>query len=172
MVGQATAFAPNYNKALLAAARVFKLLDRKPKIDANDATGLRIVWIYYDLKLLLPFAIGSNLSLFSPKEWYSREHNVQPGRVSLSHPEGSACPSWVEFGGASWPNHCLGGPFWLWEVHVHSTVAKVLRPSQRSSRKLNWICWFQIYCDMTCHSKGHLNRVPELHWSCSWIITN
>lgn len=42
MVGQATAFAPNYNKALLAAARVFKLLDRKPKIDANDATGLRI----------------------------------------------------------------------------------------------------------------------------------
>ncbi|XP_059085284.1 ATP-dependent translocase ABCB1-like isoform X2 [Tigriopus californicus] len=42
MVGQATAFAPNYNKALLAAARVFKLLDRKPQIDANDATGLRM----------------------------------------------------------------------------------------------------------------------------------
>ena len=28
MVGQATAFAPNYGKAMIAAARVFNLLDR------------------------------------------------------------------------------------------------------------------------------------------------
>ena len=43
MVGQATAFAPNYNKAVLAAARVFRLLDRKPLIDAQGQSGLRLV---------------------------------------------------------------------------------------------------------------------------------
>eukprot|EP00095_Tigriopus_kingsejongensis_P007959 snap_masked-scaffold1653_size32093-processed-gene-0.0 protein:Tk07959 transcript:snap_masked-scaffold1653_size32093-processed-gene-0.0-mRNA-1 annotation:"P-glycoprotein" len=42
MVGQATAFAPNYNKALIAASRVFKLLDRKPLIDSESTSGLRI----------------------------------------------------------------------------------------------------------------------------------
>lgn len=42
MVGQCTAFAPNYNKAVLAAARVFRLLDRKPVIDAQDNSGLRL----------------------------------------------------------------------------------------------------------------------------------
>ena len=43
MVGQATAFAPNYNKAVVAAARVFKLLDRKPLIDSSGAAGLKLV---------------------------------------------------------------------------------------------------------------------------------
>lgn len=43
MVGQATAFAPNYNKAVLAAARVFRLLDRRPLIDSQGQTGLRLV---------------------------------------------------------------------------------------------------------------------------------
>ena len=43
MVGQATAFAPNYNKAVIAAARIFKLLDRKPLIDASGAAGLKLV---------------------------------------------------------------------------------------------------------------------------------
>ena len=43
MVGQATAFAPNYNKAVLASARVFKLLDRKPLIDGDGQSGLRLV---------------------------------------------------------------------------------------------------------------------------------
>ena len=43
MVGQATAFAPNYNKAVVAAARVFKLLDRKPLIDSTGAAGLKLV---------------------------------------------------------------------------------------------------------------------------------
>ena len=43
MVGQATAFAPNYNKAVLAAARVFRLLDRKPLIDSRGQSGLRLV---------------------------------------------------------------------------------------------------------------------------------
>jgi len=42
MVGQATAFAPNYNKAVLAAARVFRLLDRKPLIDSRGQSGLRL----------------------------------------------------------------------------------------------------------------------------------
>ena len=46
MVGQASAFQPNYNKAVIAAGRIFKLLDRKPLIDSesgNDAPGLRLV---------------------------------------------------------------------------------------------------------------------------------
>jgi hypothetical protein len=43
MVGQATAFAPNYNKAVLAAARVFRLLDRKPLIDSRGQSGIRLV---------------------------------------------------------------------------------------------------------------------------------
>ena len=43
MVGQATAFAPNYNKAILAAARVFRLLDRRPLIDSQGQSGLQMV---------------------------------------------------------------------------------------------------------------------------------
>ena len=46
MVGQASAFQPNYNKAVIAAGRIFKLLDRKPLIDSasgDDASGLRLV---------------------------------------------------------------------------------------------------------------------------------
>lgn len=42
MVGQASAFAPNYNKAMIAAARIFSLLDRKPKIDSAGGSGLRL----------------------------------------------------------------------------------------------------------------------------------
>merc|ERR1712088_1236907 len=42
MVGQATAFAPKYGKAMIAAARVFNLLDRKPKIDSAAGSGLRL----------------------------------------------------------------------------------------------------------------------------------
>jgi hypothetical protein len=47
MVGQATAFAPNYNKAVLASARVFKLLDRRPLIDGDGQSGLRLVSLYF-----------------------------------------------------------------------------------------------------------------------------
>ena len=46
MVGQASAFQPNYNKAVIAAGRIFKLLDRKPLIDSKagpDSSGLRLV---------------------------------------------------------------------------------------------------------------------------------
>jgi len=46
MVGQASAFQPNYNKAVIAAGRIFKLLDRKPLIDSHtgsNASGLRLV---------------------------------------------------------------------------------------------------------------------------------
>ena len=43
MVGQAQAFAPNYNKAVLAAARVFRLLDRRPLIDSQGQSGVRLV---------------------------------------------------------------------------------------------------------------------------------
>ena len=43
IVGQATAFAPNYSKAVLAAARVFRLLDRRPLIDSQGQSGVRLV---------------------------------------------------------------------------------------------------------------------------------
>ncbi len=42
-VGMATAFAPNYNKAVLGAARIFKLLDKVPLIDSTGITGHDIV---------------------------------------------------------------------------------------------------------------------------------
>ena len=44
IVGQAVAFAPDYNKAVLASRRVFALLDRKSLIDSSDKTsGLKLV---------------------------------------------------------------------------------------------------------------------------------
>ncbi|KAG8183767.1 hypothetical protein JTE90_002404 [Oedothorax gibbosus] len=39
MVGQAVAFAPDYQKARVAAVRIFRLLDLKPKIDAFSKSG-------------------------------------------------------------------------------------------------------------------------------------
>lgn len=43
MVGQAVAFAPSYNSAKLSAARVFALLDRRPRIPASHSAGLKLV---------------------------------------------------------------------------------------------------------------------------------
>ena len=57
MVGQASAFQPNYNKAVIAAGRIFKLLDRKPQIDSasgDNATGLRLVSENIHFSYLLP----------------------------------------------------------------------------------------------------------------------
>ncbi len=42
-MGQASGFAPNYNKAILGSARIFKLLDRVPLIDATGELGTDIV---------------------------------------------------------------------------------------------------------------------------------
>lgn len=42
MIGQAVAFAPNYNKAKVAANRIFSLLKRVPKIDASTDDGIVI----------------------------------------------------------------------------------------------------------------------------------
>merc|ERR1712071_583868 len=38
-VGQVAAFMPNYNKAKLAASRIFDLLERKPLIDSSPTSG-------------------------------------------------------------------------------------------------------------------------------------
>jgi hypothetical protein len=43
MVGQTMAFAPNYNKAKIAGARIIRLLDRRPIIAGSRGTGLQIV---------------------------------------------------------------------------------------------------------------------------------
>ena len=42
MIGYSFAFVSDFNKAMVAAARVFQLLDRKPLIDANPSTGLKV----------------------------------------------------------------------------------------------------------------------------------
>jgi len=42
MMGNAFAFTGDFSKALEAAGRVFELLDRKPKIDANHNVGLKL----------------------------------------------------------------------------------------------------------------------------------
>lgn len=42
MVGQAVAFAPNYSKAKVAAARIFQLLERRPAIETSSGVGLRL----------------------------------------------------------------------------------------------------------------------------------
>jgi len=42
MIGYSFAFTADFNKALVAASRIFHLLDRKPEIDANPDTGLRL----------------------------------------------------------------------------------------------------------------------------------
>jgi ATP-binding cassette subfamily B (MDR/TAP) protein 1 len=42
MVGYSFAFTADFNKAAVAAARVFNLLDRKPLIDDGEGTGLRL----------------------------------------------------------------------------------------------------------------------------------
>ena len=42
MIGQAVAFAPNYNKAKVAANRIFALLRRVPRIDASSTDGMQL----------------------------------------------------------------------------------------------------------------------------------
>jgi len=42
MIGYSFAFTADFNKALVAASRIFSLLDRRPEIDANPATGLQV----------------------------------------------------------------------------------------------------------------------------------
>ena len=43
LVGQAVALTPNYNKAKVAAVKIFNLLDRVPKIDISATTGENLV---------------------------------------------------------------------------------------------------------------------------------
>lgn len=40
MIGYSSAFTADFNKALVAASRIFHLLDRKPEIDANPDTRI------------------------------------------------------------------------------------------------------------------------------------
>lgn len=42
-IGQVMSFAPDYSKALLAAAHIFNLLDLKPSIDTTSEDGIKPV---------------------------------------------------------------------------------------------------------------------------------
>ena len=64
MVGQATAFAPNYNKAVLASARVFKLLDRKPLIDGHGESGVKLVSLDMLLEALIIKGATRNSTIY------------------------------------------------------------------------------------------------------------
>ena len=85
MVGQATAFAPNYNKAVVAAARIFRLLDRRPKIDSTGASGLKLVRIFYYSPNQIDFncmcvAVGGG------------QHRVPRRQLQVPHPEAGQGP--------------------------------------------------------------------------------
>merc|ERR1712088_304251 len=51
MVGYSFAFTADFNKAMVAAARVFQLLDRKPLIDTNPSAGLKLNQVDGNVKL-------------------------------------------------------------------------------------------------------------------------
>ena len=42
MIGYSFAFTSDFNKALIAASRVFQLLDRQPLIDGSNSAGLQV----------------------------------------------------------------------------------------------------------------------------------
>nr|WEU75111.1 ABCB1-mScarlet-I fusion protein [Vector pPB-pCoBlast-actin5c-abcb1(67-1411)-mScI] len=51
MVGQAVAFAPNYSKGKVAAARIFRLLERVPAIDSSASVGRVLDEDFNEVKL-------------------------------------------------------------------------------------------------------------------------
>jgi ATP-binding cassette subfamily B (MDR/TAP) protein 1 len=46
MLGQGLAFAPNYSIAKMAAGRMFRIMDRKPRIYSSQTTGSS-AWVSY-----------------------------------------------------------------------------------------------------------------------------
>ncbi|CAG0912519.1 unnamed protein product [Notodromas monacha] len=65
IVGQALAFAPNYNTALVSSARVFKLLDRTTEIDSSSSLGKKLN------------AIGGEVKFDAVEFTYPSRPNVQ-----------------------------------------------------------------------------------------------
>ena len=53
IAGQSVAFAPDYQKGILAASRVFHILNKRPNIDVNWSAGLTLV-----RKILKSFSVG------------------------------------------------------------------------------------------------------------------
>jgi hypothetical protein len=49
MLGQGTAFFPNYSTAKIAAVRMLRIIDRKPQIYSSQATGSS-AWVSYILR--------------------------------------------------------------------------------------------------------------------------
>ena len=47
VLGQISAFAPDYVKAKVAAARLFKIFDRKSLIDSSSEDGLKPVRVFF-----------------------------------------------------------------------------------------------------------------------------
>ena len=50
-MGNSFAFTADFNKAMLAASRVFKLMDRKPQIDTNPTAGLKLDQVHGNVKI-------------------------------------------------------------------------------------------------------------------------
>lgn len=52
VLGQVSAFAPDYEKAKIAAARLFRIFDRKSLIDSSSEDGLKPVSILIDIEVI------------------------------------------------------------------------------------------------------------------------
>ena len=58
IAGQIASFAPDYVKAKTSAARIFKLLDREPAIDAYSEAGLKPVGIIFPFSSSIHYLFG------------------------------------------------------------------------------------------------------------------
>ena len=71
MVGYSFAFTADFNKAAVASARVFNLLDRKPLIDTSESAGLRL-----GLAGAADDSVKGNIKLTNGKFHYPTRPNV------------------------------------------------------------------------------------------------
>ena len=65
VLGQISAFAPDYVKAKVAAARLFKIFDRESLIDSSSEDGLKPVRVFFLTFVLGKLWKGPSMSLHS-----------------------------------------------------------------------------------------------------------
>uniref|UniRef100_T1JJ81 ABC transporter domain-containing protein n=1 Tax=Strigamia maritima TaxID=126957 RepID=T1JJ81_STRMM len=98
MVGQSVAFAPNYSKGLVSAARIFELLDRQPKINFNEANTDHVQnnWIPRRIFLIL----NSKVLKLNSKKLNSHIRQDQCGccvNLVVKSNMGNRCINWQQW---------------------------------------------------------------------------
>jgi len=64
--GRATAAAPDFAKAKVAASKLFQLFDRKSSVDYTDGSGMKLVSVFFDRHSgLITFIAATRASLTS-----------------------------------------------------------------------------------------------------------